>query len=192
MSANHIARATARFTEIVHNVKPAQLANPTPCTDYDVRALLNHLLFWGPSLVGAARKELVPPPAAGESEVDLTDDWATALAAYAQRLAAAWGEPGAWAGVTHMGGPMELPAELVGGMVAGEIVVHGWDLARATGQRPEWDEDLAVYAHDEVARSVELGREMGIYGAEVTVAAEAFTMDKLLALSGRDPAWTAG
>jgi len=62
MSANHIARAAARFTEIVHNVKPDQLTNPTPCTDYDVRALLNHLLFWGPSLTGAARKELVPPP----------------------------------------------------------------------------------------------------------------------------------
>jgi uncharacterized protein (TIGR03086 family) len=192
MSANHIARAAARFTEIVCNVKPAQLANPTPCADFDVRALLNHLLFWGPSLAGAARKELVPPPAADESEVDLTENWATALETHAERLTAAWGEPDAWAGVTRMGGPMELPAELVGGMVVGELVVHGWDLARATGQRPEWDEDLAVYVHGEVARSAELGREMGSYGREVTAAADASTMDKLLALSGRDPAWTAG
>lgn len=193
MSANHIARAAERFTEIVRNVKPDQLTNPTPCTEFDVRALVNHLLFWGPSLVAAARKEEVPPPAASESEVDLVDEkWAAGLVAHAERTAAAWGEPAAWTGMTYMGGPMELPAELVGGMVAGELVVHGWDLARATGQRPEWDEDLLGYVYEGVVGNAEQGREMGVYGPEVPVPDTASTVDKIVGAAGRDPKWTAG
>jgi uncharacterized protein (TIGR03086 family) len=191
MSANHIAGAAERFTEIVRNVKPDQLANPTPCTEFDVRRLVNHLLFWGPPLLGAAQKEAVPPPAESESDVDLVREaWADDLVAHAERTAAAWGEPAAWTGMTYLGGPMELPAELVGGMVAGELVVHGWDLARATGQRPEWDEDLLRYIYDEVAANAEQGREMGVLGPEVPVPDTASTLDKLLGASGRDPKWT--
>ena len=166
-----------------------------PCAEYDVRALVDHLLFWGPSLVGAGRKELVPPPAGPESDVDLTaeltaGDWATALERHVGELVAAWSEPAAWQGVTRMGGPTELPADLVGGMVVGELVMHGWDLARATGQRPVWDEDLVEYLYAEVARSADQGRAMGVYGPEVTVDSGASALDRALALAGRDPAWT--
>jgi uncharacterized protein (TIGR03086 family) len=193
MSTNHILRAAERFTEIVRNVKPDQLANPTPCAEYDVRGLLNHVLFWGPSLVGAARKEQVPPPAAAESDVDLVgEDWAADLVTHAERIGAAWGEPAASTGMTHMGGPTELPAELVAGMVAGELVVHGWDLARATGQRPEWDEDVLRYVYDGAVGYAEQGREMGVFGPEVPAPDTASTLDKLVGVSGRDPAWTAG
>ena len=189
MSADHVTSAAAVFTEIVRNVKPNQLAGPTPCTEYDVRKLINHLLFWGPSLAGAARKETVLPPAAKESDVDLVaGDWSAALVAQARDTAAAWAEPGAWDGVTNMGGPMELPAELVGGMVAGELVIHGWDLARATGQRPGWSAELLAYARGEVARSVELGRQLGMYGPQV--AAGESMLDQVVGLSGRDPKWT--
>ncbi|WET76757.1 hypothetical protein P3102_21870 [Amycolatopsis sp. QT-25] len=55
-----------------------------------------------------------------------------------------------------MGGPTELPAELVGGgMMVGELVVHGWELARATGRYPEWDGDLVAYLHEETTRNSE-------------------------------------
>lgn len=188
MSANHIAGAAAPFLEIVRNVKPDQLANPTPCTEFDVRKLINHLLFWGPSLNGAAAKHAVPPPAASESDVDLADAGTAALERHVEATVAAWEKPAAWEGMTTMG-DTELPGELVGGMVVGELVVHGWDLARATGQRPEWDEELLTYLHGEVARSAELGRSMGIYGPEVEVPAEASILDRVLALSGRDPGW---
>ncbi|WP_228122431.1 TIGR03086 family metal-binding protein [Saccharothrix syringae] len=132
-----IHRAVEVAVEVVSGIGPDQLTAPTPCTDFDVRRLVNHLLFWGPSLEGAARKQAVPPPAGAESDLDLTaGDWAADLTAQLDRTADAWGEPGAWTGTTHMGGPTEMPAEVVGGMVLGEIVVHTWDLARATGQRP--------------------------------------------------------
>lgn len=185
-----MSRAAVRFLEIVRNVKPDQLTAPTPCTEWDVRGLVNHLLFWGPSLEGAAAKRAVPPPAENETDVDLTQgDWAAALVAQTERTAAAWGRPAAWEGMTHMGGPMEMPAALVGGMVVGEFVMHGWDLARATGQQASWEDDLAAYVLGEVANTAEQGRAMGVYGAEIAVPATASDLDRALGLTGRDPAW---
>ena len=61
---------------VAHTITDDQFTNKTPCTEYDVRALVNHLLFWGPSLAGAGRKESVPQPATSESDVDLAaGDW---------------------------------------------------------------------------------------------------------------------
>ncbi|MBB2915174.1 uncharacterized protein (TIGR03086 family) [Streptosporangium becharense] len=189
--ARWVARVATPLMEIILGIEPGQLDAPTPCEEYDVRGLVNHLLFWGPSLEGAARKEAVPPPAATETDVNLTGgDWATELRVQVGRILTAWSEPAAWEGTTHMGGPAELPASLVGGMVVGELVVHGWDLARATGQNPVWDDDLVAYVHEEVAKTAEQGREMGIYGPEVPVQVSAPMLDRVLGLTGRDPAWS--
>ncbi|MGS2647097.1 TIGR03086 family metal-binding protein [Streptosporangium sp. G12] len=184
-------RAAAPLTEIIHTIEPNQLNARTPCSEYDVRGLVNHLLFWGPSLEASARKESVPPPAGSETDVDLTEgDWAAALEIQVKRTVAAWGRPAAWEGTTRMGGPMELPASLVGGMVVGELVVHGWDLARAIGRHPAWDDDLVTYLYGELAKNAAQGREMGVYGPEVTVPASSSPLDRVLGLTGRDPAWT--
>ena len=175
---------------IVGGIPSDQLTAPTPCTEYDVRGLVHHLLFWGPSLEGAGRKENVPPPTPTESDVDLTTgDWRGALHAQLTRIAQAWAPASAWEGTTYMGRPIELPASLVGDMILGELVVHGWDLARATGQRLDLDEDLLTYVHDAMAPGVEQGREMGMYGPEVPMPATAPTLDRILGLTGRDPAW---
>jgi uncharacterized protein (TIGR03086 family) len=189
-NAPFMTRAAAALVEIIRNIKPDQLDAPTPCAEYNVRKLVNHLLFWGPSLEGAARKESVPPPAKAEADVDLTaGDWAAALEAQLDRTVSAWSEPGGWEGTTHMGGPTELPAALVGGMVVVELVVHGWDLAQATDHHPTLDDELIEYVHEEVARTAEQGRQMGVYGPEVEVS-EGSTLDRVLGLTGRDPAWT--
>jgi uncharacterized protein (TIGR03086 family) len=185
-----MARAAAPFLKTVRGVEPGALGAPTPCGEYDVRALINHLLFWGPSLEAAARKESVPPPAAAESDLDLTGgDWAAALEAQVERMVAAWSEPAAWEGTTFMGGAMELPGAMVGGMVLGELVVHGWDLGRATGQQPEWDEDVLAALESAVAKSAGQARQMGVYGPEVPVPPSAAPLHRILGLTGRDPAW---
>ncbi|MFJ2839830.1 MULTISPECIES: TIGR03086 family metal-binding protein [Nocardia] len=184
-----VARAAEPLSKLLRTLTPDQLTAPTPCAEFDVRALLNHLLFWGPSLVGAASKAAVAPPAAAETEVDLTaGDWSAALDTQLGELAAAWRDPAAWQGTTRLGGPTELPASLVGGMVVGELIVHGWDLARALGTTVEWDDDLLDYVLDETAATADQGRAMGIYGPEIPVAADAPLLDRILGLTGRDPA----
>jgi uncharacterized protein (TIGR03086 family) len=182
-----VARAATTLSKIIRTVEPSRLADPTPCAEFDVRALLAHLLFWGPSLIGAARKQAVAP---AESAADLTaHDWAAALDSHLDELATAWGDPAAWQGITYMGGPMELPAPLVGGMVVGELIVHGWDLARAIGATPHWDDDLLRDTYDDTAATTDQGRAMGIYGPEVPVPATAPLIERILGLTGRDPAW---
>ncbi|MBL1075866.1 TIGR03086 family protein [Nocardia sp. 2] len=190
--SDYAALAAAPLLKIIRNITGDQLGNPTPCAEFDVRRLLNHLLFWGPSLEGAARKESVPPPAENEAEVDLlSGDWAAALESQLDRIATAWSAPAAWQGMTHMGSPMELPAPLIGGMVVGELMVHAWDLARATGQDPQWDADLLAYAYRETAATAEQGRQMGIYGPEVPVPETDPLLSRLVGVTGRDPHWTA-
>jgi uncharacterized protein (TIGR03086 family) len=188
MSGDQLFKLAAEpVIDVIRGIEPGQLGAPTPCTEFDVRGLLNHLLFWGPSLEGAARKQSVPPPAAAESDVDFPDDWQPRMIAHLEKLSASWSEPAAWQGTTHMGGPTEMPSSLVGGMVIGEIVVHACDLARATGQNPEWDEQVLQYVHKEVEAGAQQGRDMGVYGPEVPVPADAPTLHRILGLTGRDP-----
>jgi uncharacterized protein (TIGR03086 family) len=187
---SHLSNAAEALAAIVRTITPDQLTNPTPCAEFDVRALVNHLLFWGPSLEGAGRKESVPPPAGKESDVDLTaGDWRGDLLAQIDRTARAWEPPSAWEGMTRMGGPTEMPAVVVGNMVVDELVVHAWDFAQATGQRLDLSEELLTYAYDAIAAGAEQGREMGVYGPEVPVPADAPTLDRILGVTGRDPAW---
>lgn len=185
-----IARAAAPWAEIIDTITDDHLDAPTPCSAYDVRKLVNHLVFWAPSLVGAASKELVPPVADSDQDVDLIgDDWAAQLRAVVDRLVEAWGEPAAWDGTTRMGGPTPLPAAMVGGMVLGELIVHGWDLARATAVSPRWDDEVVERTYAEIAKIAEQGREMGVYGAEVPVPDSAPALDRLLGVTGREPTW---
>jgi uncharacterized protein (TIGR03086 family) len=173
-------RAAAPMSAIVRAIREDQLGAPTPCQEWDVRGLVDHLLMWGPPLIGAAHKKTVPP-AEGDGP------WRERLLAQIDQLAKAWSEPAAWDGTAHVGGPTPLPAATVGGMALGELVVHGWDLARATGQHPSWDEDVLAFVYKEVERTAEQGRAMSVYADPVPVPANAPTLDRLLALTGRTP-----
>ncbi|CCH34627.1 TIGR03086 family metal-binding protein [Actinosynnema sp. NPDC047251] len=177
------ALAAAPVLEIIDAITPDQLDAPTPCAEYDVRRLIGHLLFWGPSLEAAARKEAVTP-AGAEADVDLTD-WRPRLRAQLERTAAAWSAPEAWQGVTVLGSPNEMPAAMIGGMTVGEIVVHGWDLATAVDRTPSWDVEVLEFVHADLVGSAPVAREMGLFGPEVPVAEDAPLLDRLLGLTGR-------
>ncbi|WP_344620864.1 TIGR03086 family metal-binding protein [Dactylosporangium salmoneum] len=178
--ANHVVvqEAAHGMLAVVDRIGPGDLTAPTPCGGWDVAGLREHLLEWGPPLEGAARKESVAPGATG-----------VPLREQVERLAEAWGKPDAWAGTTRMG-TVELPADLVGGMVLGEFVLHGWDLARALGAPVTWSDEILRQLYAEIARSADQGRAMGVYGAEVPVPQDAPLLARCLGLSGRDPDWT--
>jgi uncharacterized protein (TIGR03086 family) len=82
---------------------------------------------------------------------------------------------------------MEMPASTIGGMVLGEFVIHGWDLARATGQRPQWPAGPLEFLWDETVKIAEMGRDMGVYGPAVPVPDAAPVLDRILGLTGRNP-----
>ncbi|MFL6145493.1 MAG: TIGR03086 family metal-binding protein [Labedaea sp.] len=184
-----LEKAARGAVEIARNVKADQLALPTPCHDWDVRTLANHLVFWTAfrSEV-AARKQT--PPSGGENDIDyVTEDWAAVFERQLSKAVAAWAEPGAWDGETGLAGGSS-PAPVIGRMMIGELVVHGWDLARATGQDLGCDGDLADTVHESVAMFAEQGREYNIFGEPVEVPDTASVLAKALALSGRDPNWS--
>jgi uncharacterized protein (TIGR03086 family) len=172
-----LREASLGMLAVVDRIGAADLAAPTPCAGWDVAALRAHLLEWGPALEGAARKDATAPGAACDS-----------LREQVTRLAEAWGEPSAWTGTTRMA-TAELPAEIVGGMVLGEFVLHGWDLARALGVPVGFDEEVLRLMYAEVARSADQGRSMGVYGPAVPVPPDSSLLSRTLALSGRDPHW---
>ena len=91
-----------------------------------------------------------------------------------------------------MGGPNPLPAEMAGGIVLCELVLHGWDLGRTLGQRPGWPEDVLAGTLAAVGALAPQGRTMGAFGPEVGAPSDAPTLERLVALSGRDAAWTPG
>lgn len=175
---SHMSTAADALADIVSAIESEQLTNPTPCSEFDVRELVHHLLYWGPSLEGAGRKEAVSP-----SDVDMTG-WREALLAQLTRTVDAWTPASAWEGTTSMG-----PAGVIGEMLVGEWLVHAWDLARATGRPLDLPDDLVAYVYDGVAAGADQGREMGIYGSEVLVSADAPLLDRVVGLTGRDPAW---
>jgi len=187
---SHLSNAAQAMAAVARTITDDQLANKTPCTEYDVRALVNHLLFWGPSLAGAGRKESVPQPTAAESDVNLAaGDWRGRLLALLDDITSSWAPPSAWEGETSMGTPHTLPAPVMGDMIVGELAVHGWDLAVATGQSYTVGDKAAAAALAAVEANAELFRQYKGFAEPVPVPAGAPALDRVLALSGRDPGW---
>jgi uncharacterized protein (TIGR03086 family) len=188
MTADLLRPAAAEFRRIAHAV--ADLTAPTPCAGYDVRGLLDHLLYWGPWLIAAGRREDPPAPGDGEAAAALvTDDWRAALEKQTETLVDVFGTPSAWTGTTALG-TAAMPASVVGDMVLGEFVLHGWDLARASGQEFRCAPEAATAVFESAVAMGEQARAMGVYGPAVEVPSDASPLERALGASGRDPAWT--
>ncbi|MER6096079.1 TIGR03086 family metal-binding protein [Streptomyces sp. NPDC001728] len=183
------ARIVARLAA---GVTDARLSDRTPCPDYEVGELLGHLTGLAAAFRDAARKELgtTTNSAPGSARPALPADWRVELPRVLDELADAWRDPAAWTGMTRAGG-VDLPGEIAGVVAVDELVVHGWDLARATGQ--EYAPDLTALraSHAFLKAAAEEGdRGGGIFGPVVLVPAAAPLLDRTVGLSGRNPSWT--
>ncbi|KAB2972093.1 TIGR03086 family protein [Streptomyces sp. SS1-1] len=182
-------RAVARLALAVRD---DQLAAPTPCPDLAVRHLLGHLLGLSVAFRDAGRKDLgattdTSPDAAVP---DIGPGWREELPQVLDELAEVWRAPGPWTGTTRAGG-IDMPGAVAGAVAADELVIHGWDLARATGQ-PYDPDPAAVRASYEFlwAAADENGPGgNGIFGPVVPVPAQAPLLDRAVGLSGRNPGW---
>jgi uncharacterized protein (TIGR03086 family) len=173
----------------VDNMTTAQLGGPTPCGDWDVLALLNHLILWtSHSLERRAQGESVAPELM-EYDFTAAPDFALAYRAQLDRALAAWADPAVWDRELDVMGS-KTPAADVGALIIAELVLHGWDLAAATGQDYSVSSRAAEAALHAVEANAELFRQYKGFAEPVPTAADAPVLDRVLALSGRDPAWT--
>ncbi len=107
--------------------------------------------------------------------------------------AAAWAEPAAWAGVTRIAGA-DGPAQAIGLALADELVVHGWDLARATGRPYDCEPELLDAAEGFLDRCASRDAPAGPdvpFGPARPLPDDACSLDRVIALAGRDPRWAA-
>jgi uncharacterized protein (TIGR03086 family) len=135
------------ITGALHGVAPVigavrhdQLSSPTPCTEYDVRAILGHLVGVANNLAAVGRGESPP----GEFAPAVADDgWPAAWAEAAAGVRAAWEDPAQLAKTFDFGWATMTGAEALA-VYTSEFVLHTWDLAQGTGQRPTWDDDTVL------------------------------------------------
>lgn len=184
-----MAAAAAETARVVAGAaKTASLDQPTPCPDWDLRTLLNHTILW--TSYSAERRAHGESVAEELMSKDFTAEpgYAEAYQAQLDRAVQAWSRPEAWAGDRSvMGGA--TPAADIAAMLIMEMVLHGWDVAKATGQDYHCDGELAQAVLGTVRAQGDMFRQYEGFAAIVPVPDDATAFDRALALSGRDPAW---
>jgi uncharacterized protein (TIGR03086 family) len=194
MSAVDLQPAADQMRALVRAARAGALADPTPCAEYTVADLLDHIAFLTVGFTEAARKSGTPsstPPPPGDG-ARLHPDWHDEIPRRLDELVLAWREPGARDGMTSAGG-IEMPAEIAGTVAVEELVVHAWDLARATGQPYAIDDDSARAVIDFVSQFAgpdQAELRGNAYADPVPTGAGAPLLDRAIALTGRDPGWS--
>ena len=188
------ATASRRVQEIMAGIRQDQGDDATPCTEWNVRDVMNHVIGGAEVLAGSLEGNIaegvggVSPVSSYSGEMDVAN-LALAYANESARILAAARVPGAMDAATP-GGMMTVPQFLIA--MATDHIIHGWDLARATGQDDTLDAEVveAAYAMmtlPEGSMFVDMGRQMGFVGPAVAVPDSASVQDKLIGHMGRQP-----
>jgi uncharacterized protein (TIGR03086 family) len=188
MDETTMAAACASTRQVVDQITDADLDRATPCSEWTVRQLLNHLI--GTLHLGRALLEDTAPEAAmgpgGLPDTDLlSGDPAKAYRLGMEGLLAAAGpDTLARMHTTPLG---EMPGAVLGGFTTLDIAVHGWDLATAIGRPFALDDalatDILVFAQQTISGETRAPR----IGPEVAIDGTASTSDRLVAYLGRTP-----
>lgn len=185
--------AARELTRLVHGVRDDQLEAPTPCPEYSLGDLLEHVHGLALAFRMAAEKR-IPPGGASNPPGDarrLPEDWRQTIRERLDALVAAWAQEDAWEGTTHIAG-FDAPAPAVASTAVNELVVHGWDVARASDQTLQLDEasvgPCLSFAEVLSGPAGELMRGSA-FGPAVPVASDAPPLDRILGANGRDPGW---
>src|SRR5436190_8946676 len=177
-------RATGGFGRHVHSIVEGQWHDPTPCTDWDVRMLVNHV---------TVEQLWVPPLAQGASVADVGnrldgdqlghDPRATWDAAVSASLAA-FGAPGALDTTVSLSSGEKATAEYCWEMTT-DALIHSWDLARGIGADESLDVELVELVYERTLPIAEQLQETGLFAPPVPVPDDVSLQTKLLALFGR-------
>jgi uncharacterized protein (TIGR03086 family) len=186
-AADALTRATGVWLDRVREVKPDQWASPTPCQKWDVRALVNHVV---------AEQRWIPPLVAGSTIAEVGDRFdgdvlgadplAVAEEAAAESVHAA-PDPVAEGRIVHLSFG-DVPAAEYAWGIAADLLIHGWDLAAATGSDRGLDPALTgavaqwfAAMEDAYRAGEQIAPRPGIPAAD--------PQSRLLVSFGRDPGW---
>ena len=171
--------ALGALQHVLHPISRDELSKSTPCSEYDVMQLTDHLMNSITLLGGAAGAE--PPERNSEDSVERQ------IVAAARPALDAWHRRGLTDTVTI--GTNEIPATFAVSILSVEFLVHGWDYATATTHPIDVAESLADYvlglAHKVITPE---GRATVGFDDPVAVPDDAPALDRLIAFTGRDPA----
>lgn len=181
-----LPRAADACTEVIAQIPDDAWTNSTPCADWTVRDVVNHLTSehrWAPRLLAGETLEQVGDAydgdLLGEAPVDA---WREAIAASLR----AWGDADA-GGRVHTSTGGESVGDYAEQMLI-DLTVHAWDIARGAGVEPHLDPDAVRQGLAYEGPWVEAGGVEGIFAKPVETASD-HPADRLVALLGRDPAW---
>lgn len=181
-SIDDLQDALANTGRLVDGVSPDQWQAPTPCAEWDVHALVNHVT-WVVEMFGAAARGHGPRHERGTDV--LGNDPAGAFRGAADTAIGAWRSRGT-AGTLRI--PIgELPAQVALGINTTDVYVHGWDVARATGQDAKLDDRICAELLAFLPGAVPPGVRDHAFGPIVEVAADAPAGNRLVAYCGRNP-----
>ncbi|MGH3433085.1 MAG: TIGR03086 family metal-binding protein [Thermocrispum sp.] len=187
-----LAPAARRLDAVVGSIGDEQLASRTPCENYRVSGLMDHVLGLTAAFRMAAEKDpgasANPPKADPSPEAELPAGWRERVGQQLDELVAAWQRPAAWEGETEAGG-VTLPAPVMATVALQELVVHAWDLAKATGQPFDVDQANLEALFGFLDGAVDENGTPGLFGPPVQLPADAPLLERTIALTGRDPAW---
>lgn len=177
-------RALARFGERVHAIDAGDWHRPTPCTDWDVRRLVAHLVdeqLWVPGLLrGGTVAEVaatIPDDAVGE---DPPGAWDRA----AELARSSFAEPGALGRIVHLSYG-DRPADGYLAEMTTDLVIHTWDLSRAIDADEHIDEDVARWVYEETEPHADELAASGLFAPRLATPEDANLQTRLLALFGR-------
>lgn len=190
----NLRSAAERTATVIAELGDEHLALSTPCPEYCVGDLLDHVEGLAQAFTDAALKT---PSVGGQQGPSgdvrrLTPGWQRRIPDRLATLARAWEDPAAWDGMTQAGG-IDMPGEIAGVVALNEVIAHGWDLARATGQPFDADEAHVAACIEVMGPAADEERPVGTgvpFGRPVVPAPDAAPVERLAAVLGRDPSWT--
>ena len=175
------AATLAACRAVLARLAGEDLSRPTPCTEYTVRDVGEHVVR-SMVLLASVADERVDSPAAAALDSAALDG---RVAAAAEAALAAWQGRGLDGSVAV--GRSVLPARLAVEIIPLELLVHGWDIAHATGQRIEVTAEVADYVLDRARQLITEDKRGRSFAAEVPAGPDATVLDQLIAFTGRTP-----
>lgn len=176
--------ACRELSALVTGLTDDELDNPTPCTEYSVRQIVTHLDGGGQAFTAMATRKTDEQP----ELVVGAEGWRGTFADHLEALGTAWNALDAWQG-TSEGAGVELPNEIWGRIALTEVVVHAWDLAKATGRSVELPEETVQACFDHVVGFLDVPVVPELWGPPIEAEPDAPLLDRVVAITGRKPQW---